>query len=197
MVGYQGSAHNFRHLEDEQKAVWHINNRRGRRSPVWTPGEYLVIDRAEVISGLLLFCAVPAFSRWRFDRFAVDEKAFTSMAMIAEVFEAIGRVPAKVLADRMSCLKGGGVTNVVAPTLDYIQFASHYWPDPDRLITTNSTVHSEICLIPAQRLVEERLALRAFWSAPPTRTFTQPLTPVRGVRAAPVRRKPRQIASSR
>ena len=34
--------------------------------------------------------------------------------------------PAKVLADRMGCLKGGTVANVVIPTPDYVRFATHY-----------------------------------------------------------------------
>jgi hypothetical protein len=31
-----------------------------------------------------------------------------------------------VLADRMGCLKGGVVANVVVPTPDYVRFATHY-----------------------------------------------------------------------
>jgi len=31
-----------------------------------------------------------------------------------------------VLADRMGCLKGGVVANVVVPTPDYLRFAAHY-----------------------------------------------------------------------
>lgn len=43
----------------------------------------------------------------------------------------IGGVPAKVLADRMGCLKGGVVANVLVPTPDYVRFASHYGFAPD------------------------------------------------------------------
>jgi len=74
---------------------------------------------------------VLAWSRVRFVRFAADEQATTTMAMLAECFEAIGGVPAKVLADRMGCLKGGVVANVVVPTPDYVQFAGHYGFVPD------------------------------------------------------------------
>ena len=35
--------------------------------------------------------------------------------MLAECFEVLGGVPGKVLADRMGCLKGGVVANVVVP----------------------------------------------------------------------------------
>ena len=56
-----------------------------------------------------MFCAVLAWSRWRFVRFAADEKAATTLAMLAECFEALGGVPDVVLADRMGCLKGGVV----------------------------------------------------------------------------------------
>jgi Integrase core domain/Mu transposase, C-terminal domain len=106
-------------------------NHRGRRPAVWTPGEYLVMDWAEAAPGLFLFCAVLAYSRWRFVRFAADQKASTTLAMVAEALAAIGGVPAKVLADRMGCLKGGVVANVVVPTPDYVRFASHYGFAPD------------------------------------------------------------------
>lgn len=90
------------------------------------PGEYLVIDWAQVAPGLFLFCAVLAFSRWRFVRFATNERASTTLALIAEAMAAIGGVPARVLADRMACLKGGVVANVVVPTPDYVRLAGHY-----------------------------------------------------------------------
>jgi hypothetical protein len=40
-------------------------------------------------------------------------------------------VPARVLADRMGCLKGGVVANVVVPTPEYVRLASHYGFAPD------------------------------------------------------------------
>ena len=36
-----------------------------------------------------------------------------------------------MLADRMGCLKGGVVANVVCPTPDYVRFATHYGFRPD------------------------------------------------------------------
>jgi hypothetical protein len=98
---------------------------------VWSPGEYLVIDWAQAAPGLFLLCAVLAFSRWRFVRFAADQKASTTLALIAEALAAIGGVPARVLADRMACLKGGVVANVVVPTPDYVRLAGHYGFTPD------------------------------------------------------------------
>src|SRR6516225_10948368 len=130
-AGYEGSARNFRRLVAEQKVLWRKANRHQRRPAVWSPGDYLVMDWAEAAPGLMVFCAVLAFSRWRFVRFAADEKASTTLAMIAEALEAIGGVPAKILADRMGCLKGGVVANVVVPTPDYVRFASHYGFSPD------------------------------------------------------------------
>lgn len=130
-AGYEGSARNFRRLVAQQKALWRKDHHRGRRPAVWSPGQYLVIDWAEAAPGLFLFCAVLAFSRWRFVRFAADQKATTTMAMIAEALAVIGGVPAKVLADRMGCLKGGVVANVVVPTPDYVRFATHYGFAPD------------------------------------------------------------------
>lgn len=78
-----------------------------------------------------MFCAVLAFSRKRFVRFAADQKATTTLAMIAEALAVIGGVPAKVLADRMGCLKGEVVADVVVPTADYVRLASHYGFAPD------------------------------------------------------------------
>ena len=78
-----------------------------------------------------MFCAVLAWSRFRFVRFAADEKAATTLAMLAECFEVLGGVPKIVLADRMGCLKAGVVANVVVPTPDYVRFATHYGFRPD------------------------------------------------------------------
>ena len=78
-----------------------------------------------------MFCAVLAHSRVRFVRFAADERAQTTMAMLAECFAILGGVPKVVLADRMACLKGGVVADVVIPTPDYVRFATHYRFRPD------------------------------------------------------------------
>jgi transposase len=129
-AGFTGSARNFRRLVAGGKVEWRREDHRGRRPAVWAPGEYLVIDWG-VLGGVKVFCAVLAWSRVRFVRFAADEQATTTMAMLAECFEVIGGVPAKVLADRMGCLKGGVVANVVVPTPDYVQFAAHYGFVPD------------------------------------------------------------------
>ncbi|WP_431233551.1 IS21 family transposase [Mycolicibacterium psychrotolerans] len=130
-AGYEGSARNFRRLVAEAKTLWRNEHHRGRRPAVWSPGEYLVIDWAQAAPGLFLFCAVLAFSRWRFVAFATDQKASTTLALIAEAMGAIGGVPARVLADRMACLKGGVVANVVIPTAEYVRLAGHYGFAPD------------------------------------------------------------------
>ncbi len=122
-AGYAGSARNFRRLVAKAKRAWRAGNHRGRRPGVWAPGEVLVIDWGAE-AGLHIFCAVMAFSRWRFVRFAADEKAATTFEMLARCFEALGAVPKVVLADRMGCLKGGVVANVVVPTPAYVRFAS-------------------------------------------------------------------------
>jgi len=69
-----------------------------------------------------------------------------------------------VLADRMGCLKGGVVPNVVVPTPDYMRFAAHYGFRPDFCEANdaawcgevNAAVHSELYAVPAERLVNER-----------------------------------------
>ena len=72
-----------------------------------------------------------AFSRWRFVAFATNETATTTMTFIAQALEQIGGVPKRVLADRMGCLKGGVVANVMIPTPQYVRFAAHYGFAPD------------------------------------------------------------------
>ena len=131
-AGYAGSARNFRRLVAQEKAKYRrrLARERSRRPAVWSPGEYLVIDWG-VQDGLHVFCAVLAHSRVRFVRFAADERAQTTMAMLAECFATLGGVPKVVLADRMACLKGGVVADVVIPTPDYVRFATHYRFRPD------------------------------------------------------------------
>jgi transposase len=129
-AGYAGSARNFRRLVAAEKQAWREEHHRGRRPAVWSPGEHLVIDWGAE-GGLHVFCAVLAWSRVRFVRFAADERAETTLGLLAECFEALGGVPGKVLADRMGCLKGGVVANVVVPTAEYVRFASHYGFRPD------------------------------------------------------------------
>ena len=128
--GYEGSARNFRRLVADAKAEWRRGHHRGRRPAVWSPGEHLVIDWG-VEDGLHVFCAVLAWSRTRFVRFAPDERAATTFALLAECFETVGGVPKVVLADRMGCLKGAVVAGRVVPTPDYVRFATHYGFRPD------------------------------------------------------------------
>jgi transposase len=128
--GYEGSARNFRRLVATRKAVWRSENHRGRRPAVWSPGQHLVIDWG-VLGGLHVFCAVLAWSRVRFVRFADNERCATTLGLLAECFEHLGGVPAIVLADRMGCLKGGVVADQVVPTGEYVRFATHHGFRPD------------------------------------------------------------------
>ena len=134
--GYAGSDRNFRRLVATAKREWRLGQARagGRRPAVWSPGEVLAIDWGEEIIGgrkVHVFCAVLAWSRFRFVRFAADEQQATTLGMLAECFEVLGGVPKVVLADRMGCLKGGVVANVVVPAPDYVRFATHYRFRPD------------------------------------------------------------------
>jgi len=130
VAGYAGSSRNFRRLVAEAKAWWRRDHHRGRRPGVWLPGETLIIDWG-MLAGLHVFCAVLAWSRVRFIRFADNERASTTFELLAECFEVLGGVPQVVLADRMGCLKAGVVANVVVPTADYVRFATHYGFRPD------------------------------------------------------------------
>jgi hypothetical protein len=129
-AGYEGSDRNFRRLVAEAKASWRTSNHRGRRPGVWAPGDMLVIDWGE-IGPLFVFCAVLAWSRWRFVFFADNLRADSTMTALAACFEELGGVPATVLTDRMGCLKGATVAGLVVPTADYVRFATHYRFRPD------------------------------------------------------------------
>jgi transposase len=129
-AGYAGSARNFRRLVAEVKTTWRAGHHRGRRPAVWTPADTVVIDWGSQ-GRLHVFCAVLAWSRFRFVRFAADEKSATTLALLAACFEVLGGVPKTVLADRMGCLKAGVVANVVVPAPDYVRFATHYGFRPD------------------------------------------------------------------
>jgi transposase len=128
-AGYAGSARTFRRAVHLARAEYR-RQRRVYRPWRPVPGEHLAIDWG-VIDGLHVFCAVLAWSRVRFVRFAEREDQATTLRLLAECFETLGGVPAVVLADRMGCLKGGVVANVVVPAPGYVAFAAHYGFRPD------------------------------------------------------------------
>jgi len=127
---YTGSARNFRRLVADAKATWRVDHHRGRRPEVWAPGDVLVFDWGE-IGPLYVFCAVLAWSRSRFVSFADNLSADATLAALAACFEELGGVPTTALTDRMGCLKGGTVAEVVVPTANYVRFATHYGFRPD------------------------------------------------------------------
>jgi transposase len=129
-AGYSGSARNLRRAVAKMKRDWR-QKRRLYRPWVATPGQHLVIDWTRITAGMHMFCAVLAWSRYRFVRFAADETRETTLGLIAECFEDLGAVTAVVLSDRMACLKNGVVANVVVPHPDYVRFAAHYGFRPD------------------------------------------------------------------
>ena len=128
-AGYGGSPRHLRRAVAEAKASWR-HQRRVYRPWAPVPGEHLAIDWGQE-GKLHVFCAVLAWSRVRFVRFAEREDQATTLRLLAECFETIGGVPAVVLADRMGCLKGGVVANVVVPAPGYVAFAAHYGFRPD------------------------------------------------------------------
>ena len=72
----------------EAKAAWRADHLGGRRRGVWSPGGSLVIDWGAE-GPLHVFCAVAAWSRFRFVRFAADERAETTLALLAERLEEL------------------------------------------------------------------------------------------------------------
>ena len=91
-AGYTGSARNFRRLVAEAKVAWRQKNHRGRRPGIWAPGDTVVFDWGE-IGPLFVFCAVVAWSRFRFVYFTDNLGAEATMEALAECFERIGGVP--------------------------------------------------------------------------------------------------------
>ncbi|MDP9223768.1 MAG: IS21 family transposase [Actinomycetota bacterium] len=207
-AGYEGSARNFRRAVARVKTRW-ARSQHCRRPWVHSPGEHLVIDWGEE-GRLKIFCAVLAWSRYRFVRFATDMKRATTLRLLAQCIEELGAVPHVVLSDRMGCLRAQTVANVVVPHPDYVRLATHFgfrpdfceaddpeskgvvealvgyaksdlvvpaegWDDSDDANLdaplwcqeVNSRMHTEICAIPVQRLVEERRAMRALPSLRP------------------------------
>jgi transposase len=128
-AGYEGSGRNLRRAVAAAKASW---RRRRRVFRPWVPkaGEHLVIDWGTE-DGLQVFCAVLAWSRFRFVRFGTDQRRGTTLRLLAECFETLGGVPAVVLSDRMGCLKATTVAGLVVPHPDYVRFAAHYGFRPD------------------------------------------------------------------
>src|SRR5487761_864686 len=129
-AGYTGSARNLRRAGAKMKRDWR-QKRRLHRPWVAMSGQHLVIDWTRITAGLHMFCAVLAWSRYRFVRVAANETRETTLGLLAECFEELGAVTAVVLSDRMACLKNGVVANVVVPHPDYVRFAAHYGFRPD------------------------------------------------------------------
>jgi hypothetical protein len=127
--GYDGSPRNFRRAVAEAKAAWKTQ-RRTYRPWVPVPGEHLVFDWATE-AGWQVFCAVLAWSRYRFIRFATDQTRPTTLSLLAECFEELGGVPAVLLTDRMGCLRASTVANVVVPHPEYVQFCARHTCRPD------------------------------------------------------------------
>jgi transposase len=129
-AGYTGSARNLRRAVAEAKAMWRADHHRGRRPGVWTPGDMLVFDWGQ-LGPLFVFCAVLAWSRFRFVSFADNLGAEATLSALAQCMETIGGVPKTLLTDRMGCLKATTVAGLVVPTPDYVRFATHYGTRPD------------------------------------------------------------------
>lgn len=133
-AGFTGSARSLRRAVHEAKTKWR-RQRRIMRPWVTEPGQHLLIDYGTVTegpnAGMHVFTAVLAWSRVRFVRFTRDETLATTLRLLAECFTELGAVPAVVLADRMACLRGPIVANVVVPTATYVRFATGWRFRPD------------------------------------------------------------------
>jgi transposase len=123
-AGYTGSLRNLQRAVKAAREAWR-QQRRTYRPWVPVPGEHLVIDWTSEAEHEV-FCAVLAWSRYRFVRFAQDQTRTTTLRLLGECFAELGGVPAVVLSDRMSALRASIVANVVVPHPDYVALAAHY-----------------------------------------------------------------------
>lgn len=128
-AGYTGSLRTLQRAVKAARETWK-RQRRVYRPWAAVPGEHLVIDWATE-AGLENFCAVLAWSRYRFVRFATNQTRATTLRLLEECLAEVGGVPAHVLSDRMGCLKAGVVANVVVPHPEYLAFAAHLGFVPD------------------------------------------------------------------
>jgi hypothetical protein len=107
VAGYTGSARNLRRAVAKIKKE-HRQKRRLYRPWVPSPGQHLVIDWT-LEARLHIFCAVLAWSRYRFVRFALNETRETTLALLAECFEELGDYLASlewIRAQENLCLVG-------------------------------------------------------------------------------------------
>jgi hypothetical protein len=129
-AGFTGSDRNFRRLVAQAKLAWRRDHHRGRRPAVWSPAEHLVIDWG-ALGGLHVFCAVLAWSRFRFVRFAADERAETTLWFAPGSLEASmsancllayripvldNRFPRTFSGEYRRCMSGSGLRYTTAPS---------------------------------------------------------------------------------
>ncbi|MBB4939148.1 hypothetical protein FHR32_003453 [Streptosporangium album] len=103
-AGYAGSARSSRRLVAATKKAWRRGHHRGRRPALWTPGEMLVIDWGDAGGGLHVFCAVPAWSRVRFVRFADNQRAAPAFSTAAPMSGTRWEISATVRIEALSSL---------------------------------------------------------------------------------------------
>src|ERR1700726_260080 len=144
-AGYSGSPRNFRRLVAAQKQVWRREHHRGRRPAVWSPGEHLVIDWGSQ-GGLHVFCAVLAWCRVRFVRFA-GHYGFRPDFCEAADPESKGIV---------ENLVGYAKADLMVPQAPFGDLAAANAAAAAWCTEVNGAVHSEICAVPAEQLVIER-----------------------------------------
>ena len=102
-AGYTGSLRNVQRAARGVKAAGKQTRRTYRPSlDTWgpRPGEHLVVDWASE-GGWELFCAVLAWSRYRFVRPATNQTRGTTLRLLAACFEALGGGPTVVHFGRL------------------------------------------------------------------------------------------------
>ena len=90
-----------------------------------------MIDWAEAAPGLYLFCAVLAFSRWRFVRVRHRSEAIHHVGVDRRSLRRDRRGPGQGAGRPDGLPEGWCGRNVVVPTAEYVRLAAHYGFAPD------------------------------------------------------------------
>ena len=144
-AGYTGSARSLRRAVAEAKAE-HRRSRRTYRPWQPVPGEHLVFDWGEQ-DGIHVFCAVLAWRRWRFVRFARRQDRATTLALLAACSELLGGVPCTVVEHLVGYAKSDLLVGLGPwATIDDANRAAATW-----CAEVNARVYRETSAAPEER----------------------------------------------
>jgi len=134
VAGYAGSARTLRRAVAEHKREWRRRTQRVYRPWHSAPGDVLVVDWGHVgtiqtAAGprpLSVFCAVLGWSRVRYVRFTTSQRFAALTSCLADCFEELDGVPARVMFDNPKTVTVQLVASLSVFNPDLVRFAAHY-----------------------------------------------------------------------